>query len=115
MKNPIIEIIGIIYLCIVHSFWIYSFYKGKKIVKYLKLYHLMKWEELGRPSPNYLNSSAIRLWKKFISQKGHTLFNDKNLNILCEVQIKLERITIILTIGFFAVFGGIAIWFKYLK
>lgn len=115
MKNPIIEVIGIIYLCIVHSFWIYSFYNGKKIVKYLKLYHLIKWEELGRPHPNYLNSATIRKWKKFISYKGYTLLNDKKLNQLCKTQKKLERITIILTIGFFAIFGGIAFWFKYLK
>ncbi len=115
MKNPIIEIIGIIYLCIVHSFWIYSFYKGKKIVKYLTLYHPMKWEELGKPRPNYLNSAAIRKWKKLISQKGYVLLNDKNLTSLCETQKRLERNTVILTASFFAIFGGIAFWFKYFK
>jgi len=115
MKNPIIEVIGIIYLCIVHSFWIYSFYKGKKIVKYLKLYHLIKWEELGRPRPNYFNSSAIRLWKKFISPKGHALLNDNNLNQLCKTQKKLEINTVILTVSFFVIFGGIVFWFKYFK
>ncbi len=99
IKN-FLQIVAAIYICVVLFFWVYSFFKGLKIVKYLKLNHSGKWKELDKPYPNYLNSVSVRKWRKLISQKGYLLLNDKNLSQLCEAQKKLERNTVILTVSF---------------
>jgi preprotein translocase subunit SecG len=112
--NQSLQVVAIIYICGLLLLWAYSYYKGKKIVEYLKLNHLAKWEELEKPGPDYLNASTLIRWTKFISQSGYVILQDNHLDYLCENQKRLERHTIILTILFFVLFGGVAIWFKYL-
>lgn len=109
----ILKIAGIIFLIILLLMWMLSFYKGMIIVKYLKRFYKIRWEEMGKPRPDYLNIVIHARWKKFISQKEYRVLNDIELDKMCITQQMLEKIALILLLTFFFVFGTIAIWYKY--
>lgn len=104
---------GIIFLAVVCLLWAYSFYRGRKIVDLMRRRYRIKWEELGSPKPDYLNSHKHQMWSAFLNRQEYHSFNDRVLNSMCEDQRKLERLTLILTVTFFVLFGGIAVWQKY--
>lgn len=111
--TPAIRTFAIIFLIVSLLLWAYSFYRGRKIVEYLRRRHRTKWEESGSPKPEYLNSLGFQKWMKFFSQKQYLDFNDPKVTGMCEYQKKLERLTVITTVLFFVIFGSIAAWDKY--
>jgi len=111
--ESIVQLLGIIFMAVVCMLWVYSFYRGKKILDFMRRRYRTKWEELGSPKPDYLNSHNLQKWTSFLSQKKYQSFNDRVLNSMCEDQRRLERLTLIMTLTFFVLFGGFALWFKY--
>lgn len=109
----ILRIAGFIFLLIVFLIWMISLYKGLKIVNYLKRFYKIKWEEMGKPRPDYLNVSIRLRWTKFISHGEYRIFRDNDLDKMCITQKKLEKLALILLILFFIGFGTIAVWYKY--
>lgn len=104
---------GIIFLAGVLLLWAYSFYRGRKIVELMRRRYRTKWEELGCPKPDYLSSLNLQKWSAFLNRREYHSFNDRVLNSMCDDQRKLERVTLIMTVTFFVLFGGIAVWQKY--
>ncbi|MDX1617882.1 MAG: hypothetical protein R3224_03795 [Balneolaceae bacterium] len=108
-----LKLLGIIFVIGLSLLWSYTYFQGKKIVAFMKRRYPSKWENKGRPTPNYLNTLQHQKWMAFLSQKEYLKFNDTVLDEMCEEQRTLEKLTLILTIAFFLLFGGIAVWYEY--
>lgn len=98
---------------VISLMWGYAYYRGKKIIAYMRRRHAARWEEMNRPEPDYFNSLKLQRWKRFLSGEEYRSLNDRWVNELCEQQLMLERTAIVATVLFFVVFGAIALWDKY--
>lgn len=109
----LIKILGIIFLGGLALLWIYCYFRGRQIVNFLKRRHPTLWEEAGKPHPDYFSPIINSEWTSFISQEEYSTFRDAEVGKMCRRQKQWERRALVLTIVFFTVFGGIALWDQY--
>lgn len=75
-------------------------FRYNKVISYLKLKHLDKWIELGRPSTNSHTTIESRMGcinlRKFVKARHDKNMNDQHLELLCNAIRQLApRATII--------------------
>ena len=90
-----------------------SVQKGKKMLEYMKLKYPQKWDEMGNPSPGYLQSINRTRWMKFIREQEYRQFKDQKLTDMGEAQRKIENFTLATVLAFIFIFGGLALCLEF--
>lgn len=107
-----LRIIAFIWIFGVLGLWTYVYSKGRAIVRYVRQRYPERWGNLGKPQPYFL--IANQPWSLFLSNETYKDFEDRKLTDACERQRRLENLTLLLAILFFVVFGGIALWYRFI-
>ncbi len=107
-----IALFGLVILVAGFILLVISVNKGKRIVEYVKRKYPKQWEDLGSPTPGYLQSLERNRWMKFIQDRDYEQFDDQKLTEMGDSQRNLENITLAVVVAFVLI-GGIVVWFEW--